>query len=150
MCRYVLLGLKSVCSVICVCALIYQGSISYPRCQDIQLICHCCFSSFSLNQSSCLFLKMAKDFLIIGDSNVQRFYTRLGQLAQGMDFIRARNTDEMAQAFTTFKAAKSTYKIIVLAFITNLIVAAGDDGVSPTERLSAIEGLFNEIVPVMK
>jgi len=93
---------------------------------------------------------MGKEVLIIGDSNVQRFYTRLGQLAQGMDFIRARNSDEMTQAFASFKAGKAAFKIVVLAFITNLIVAAGDDGASPTERLGSIEQLFNEIVPAIR
>lgn len=93
---------------------------------------------------------MAKDFLIIGDSNVQRYYTRLGQLAQGMDFTRARNVDEMKQAFDVFRVAKTAYKIVVFAFITNMIVAAGDDGSSPAERLSSIEGLFNELIPAIR
>jgi len=93
---------------------------------------------------------MAKDILVIGDSNVQRYYTRLGQLAQGMDFTRARNVEEMQQAFTAFKESKVVYKIIVLAFISNMIVSAGEEGSSPADRLSSIEGLFNEVIPIIR
>lgn len=93
---------------------------------------------------------MAKEVLIIGDSNVHRTYTRLGQLAHGMEFSRARNIAEMSAAFDVYKAAKVTYKIVVLAFITNMIVAAGDDGSNVADRLSSIEDLFNEVLPVIR
>jgi len=96
------------------------------------------------------FLAMAKETLIIGDSNVARFYTRIGQLAQGMDFSRARNLAEMTQCFDLYRASKVVYKVVVLAFISNLIVAAGDDGTCSSERLSSIEELFNEIIPAIR
>jgi len=90
---------------------------------------------------------MGKDFLIIGDSNVQRFYTRMGLTAQSLDFIRACNVEEVKKSFDSIR---NTYKFIVFAFLTNLIVTAGEDGAGPTERLSAIESLFNEILPAVK
>jgi len=31
-----------------------------------------------------------------------------------------------------------------------MIVAADDDGSTPTERLGAIEGLFNEVIPAIR
>jgi len=93
---------------------------------------------------------MSKDIFVIGDSNVQRFYTKLGLLAQGMEFSRARNVDEMSQAFDNLRGSKVTYKIIVLAFLTNMIVAAGEEGSGPAERLSSIEELFNSILPVIR
>jgi len=90
--------------------------------------------------------RMGRDFLIIGDSNVQRFYTRMGLTAQSLDFVRARNMEEAKESFPH---AKSTYKFIVLAFLTNLIVTAGEEGANPTERLTAIESLFNEVIPAI-
>jgi len=90
---------------------------------------------------------MARDFLIIGDSNVQRYYTKLGMGAQCLDFVRARNLEEASQSYLS---VKNTYKFVVLAFLTNLVVTAGEEGSSPTERLTAIENLFNEVVPAIK
>jgi len=62
---------------------------------------------------------MGRDFLIVGDSNIQRFYTRMGLTAQALDFVRARNLEEASQSYSS---AKATYKFIVLAFLTNRVV----------------------------
>lgn len=91
---------------------------------------------------------MSKEILIIGDSNVKRFYSRLGLQAQNLDVVAARNYTEVAQAVQT--SLKNSFKFIVLACITNLIIAAGDSGSCPKERLEAIEELFNNLMPLLR
>jgi len=90
---------------------------------------------------------MAKDFLIIGDSNVTRNYTRLGYQVQSLAVVPARNLSEVTQALK--ESIKSTYKIIVFACLTNLIISCADAGSSTAERLSAISDLFNSIIPAI-
>jgi len=88
-----------------------------------------------------------RDFLILGDSNVQRFYSKLGMNAKCLDYFRIRNLDDLEPALG---AIQSTYKFVVLAFLTNLIVSAGDEATTDIDRLCAIESLFNDILPPIR
>jgi len=89
---------------------------------------------------------MAKDFLIIGDSNVTRHYTRLGFQVQNVSVVQARNKSEVISAFESIKAS---FKIIVFACLTNLIIAAGEEGSTSTERLDSISDCLNTMIPMM-
>lgn len=90
---------------------------------------------------------MVKDFLIIGDSNVTRHYTRLGYQVQNVSVVSARNDQEVNQALRD--AINSSYKIVVFAFLTNLIISSGESGSTNPDRLSAITDLFNNIIPLI-
>ena len=88
------------------------------------------------------------EFLIVGDSNVRRFYTKIGLVhARNIEFVEARNMTEFSKALGAFK---DTFKIVVLAFLTNLIVDAGDSATNDVDRMSAIEELYNTIVPQIR
>ena len=88
------------------------------------------------------------EFLILGDSNVKRFYTKLGLTqAQNIEFVQARNMNEVSSALTTIK---NTYKIVVLAFLSNLVVDAGDAASNDIDRLSSIDELYNTVVPLIR
>ena len=88
-----------------------------------------------------------RDYLIIGDSNVRRFYSRLGLQSHNLEFIQARSLEEATNALTS---VLPTYKFIILAFITNLIVAAGDECSNPVDRLTAIDELFNTLLQLLR
>jgi len=90
---------------------------------------------------------MAKDLLIIGDSNVGRNYSRLGYQVQNVTVVTARNYSEVAQALQ--ESIKDTFKIVVLACITNLIIASGEAGSSTAERLNAIGEMLNNLLPIL-
>lgn len=88
------------------------------------------------------------EFLIVGDSNVKRFYTKIGLThSQNIEFVEARNMTEFTTALTAFK---TSFKIVVLAFLTNLIVDAGDSATNDVDRMSAIEELYNTIIPQIR
>ena len=90
----------------------------------------------------------AREFLVLGDSNVSRFYTKIGiSQAQNMDFVQARNVEEVGNAL---KAIQRNYKIVVMAFWSNLISAAGDEASNDTDRMSSIDGMFNTVVPLIR
>ena len=88
------------------------------------------------------------EFLILGDSNVKRFYTKLGLTqAQNVCFVSARSLSEVNNAVTTFK---DCYKFIVLAFLTNLIVDAGEAASNDVDRVSAIEEMLHSVIPMIR
>ena len=90
----------------------------------------------------------AKDFLVLGDSNVGRYYTKIGlHQAQGLDFIHARNTEEVSNALSKINR---NYKFVVMAFWSNLVVAAGDRGSNDVDRMSEIDETFNQIIPLVR
>ena len=88
-----------------------------------------------------------REYLIIGDSNVCRFYSRLGLQSHNLEFIQARSFEEATTALNSIQPA---YKFVVFAFITNLIVAAGDECSNPIDRTTAIEDLFNTLLQLLK
>ena len=88
------------------------------------------------------------EFLILGDSNVKRFYTRLGLTqAQNIEFAQARNMNEVTNALST---VKNCFKFVIFACLTNLIVDAGEAASNDVDRMSAIEEMFNSIVPLIR
>ena len=88
------------------------------------------------------------EFLIIGDSNVKRFYTKIGLThVQNIEFVEARNLAEFNTALASFK---NTFKMVILAFLTNLVIDAGDSATNDVDRLSAIEELYNSVVPQIR
>ena len=90
----------------------------------------------------------AKEYLVLGDSNVNRFYTRIGlSQAQNLDFVQCRNIEEVSTALTTFKRS---YKVVVMAFLSNLIVDAGETASNDIDRMSAIDDMFNNIIPPIR
>ena len=45
---------------------------------------------------------------------------------------------------------KDCYKYVVLAFITNLIVDAGDTAANDVDSVSAVEEMFNSVIPLIR
>ena len=89
----------------------------------------------------------ARDYLIIGDSNVRRFYNKLGRQVKTLEFVQARDYEE---AVTALQSVNPSFKLVVFAFITNLIINAGEDGQDPSDRLSAISEMFNGLLQMLK
>ena len=90
----------------------------------------------------------AREYLVLGDSNVKRFYTKIGlSQAQNLDFIQARNVEEVSNALSSFKR---TYKFIVMAFWSNLIVDAGEAASNDVDRMTNIDEMFNSILPLIR
>lgn len=90
----------------------------------------------------------AREYLVIGDSNVSRFYTKIGiSLAQNLDFVQARNVDEVTAALGSIQRS---YKLVVMAFWSNLIVASGESASNDVDRMSSVDGMFNAIVPLIR
>ena len=88
------------------------------------------------------------EFLILGDSNVKRFYTKIGFThAQNIEFVQARSMTEFTSALSSIK---DSFKIVILAFLTNLIVDAGDTASNDVDRMSAIEELYNTVIPQIR
>jgi len=79
---------------------------------------------------------------------VGRNYTRLGYQVQNVTVVTARNYSEVTQAFQ--ESIKDTFKIIVVACVTNLIIASGEAGSTPTERLNAIGETLNELFTTLR
>lgn len=81
---------------------------------------------------------MSKILLLIGDSNVRRWHTRLGDsYLPVMDFVPAHNSEELEAAL---EHIRPTYQMVVFAGLTNIIVGSGSDvSGGRLERLEAIE-----------
>jgi len=91
---------------------------------------------------------MAKQLLLVGDSNVRRFFNQLGSAySASVDLVQARNLTEWSEAIP---ACKRGYEIVVYSFLTNLIVDAGQDGPRPEDRLDSIDGVLKTVVTAMK
>jgi len=91
---------------------------------------------------------MAKDFLLIGDSNVTRNYTRLGYQAQNVTVVSAKNQSEVEQAVK--EAIKASYKIIVFACLTNIIISSGESGSNDADRLTSISDVLNTFIMLLR
>ena len=74
-----------------------------------------------------------REILVLGDSNVKRFYSRIGLTqAQSLDFVQARN---MVEAESALSSIKDSYKIVILAFLTNLVVDSGATAANDIDRM---------------
>lgn len=88
------------------------------------------------------------EFLILGDSNVKRFYTKLGlSQSQNIDFIEARNMNEVTNSLS---AIKDSFKFVIFAFLTNLVIDAGDAASNDVDRMSSIEEMYNSVIPLIR
>ena len=87
-----------------------------------------------------------RDFLIIGDSNVRRSYAKLGLQSNSINFVQARSYEEVSSSLS---AVNATYKFIVFAFVTNLIINAGDECSCLVDRTNALEELFNTLLQLL-
>jgi len=90
---------------------------------------------------------MVKDFLLIGDSNVTRNYTRLGYQVANVTVVSAKNMSEVQQAV---KAVNESFKLIVFACLTNLLITSGDGGSNTQERLAAINDTINAFIILLR
>lgn len=90
----------------------------------------------------------AREYLVLGDSNVRRFYTKIGlSQAQNLEFSQVRNVDELSTALSSIKRS---YKFVVMAFWSNLIVDAGETASNDVDRMTAIDDMFNSIIPLLR
>ena len=90
----------------------------------------------------------AKEYLVLGDSNVSRFYTKIGlTMAQNLDFVQARNLEEVSSGLAKINRS---YKFVVMAFWSNLIISAGEAASSDIDRMSSIDDMFNQVVPLLR
>ena len=83
---------------------------------------------------------MSREVLIIGDSNVRRFYNKLGRQVKSLEFVQARDYDEAMSALPSIKPG---YRFIVFAFITNLVVNAGEE--DHAARINCIREMLNSL-----
>ena len=78
---------------------------------------------------------MAKLLLLVGDSNVRRYFDRLsGANGSDVDFVQARNQTEWAEAIPV---CKKGYKLVTF-FLTNLIIDSGGPGTNDDDRVDLI------------
>jgi len=79
---------------------------------------------------------MAKQLLLVGDSNVRRYFDRLRGVVGEVDFVQVRNLVELADAIPQ---CKKDYKMITFSFLTNILVDSGSAGVSDEDRLDMMD-----------
>ena len=90
---------------------------------------------------------MSREVLIIGDSNVRRFYNKLGRQVKQLEFIQDRNLEEASAAF---ELVKPDYKFVVFAFVTNLIINAGEEAQNAVDRVNSISEMFDNLLGIMR
>ncbi len=81
---------------------------------------------------------IARDVLILGDSNIRRYlYRSGGAYAQTCDCGMARSLTEFGN---NLKMVESTnYRIVVFAMLTNIVIDAGSTGNDHFSRMEAID-----------
>lgn len=91
---------------------------------------------------------MSKILLLIGDSNVKRWITHLGDPYQAaMDFAPAHNAEELPTALAKVNAS---YQMVSIACLTNIIVGAGADVISSSERMEKIQTAVSAVLQIIK
>jgi hypothetical protein len=92
---------------------------------------------------------VAKDVLLIGDSNVRRYLFRSGlHYAQSGEIGVARNQSEFNEALKLIQPDK--YRIVVFAMLTNLVIDAGESGHDHSTRLSAIDEYLGGLLQTLR
>lgn len=80
---------------------------------------------------------MSKTVLLIGDSNVRRWITKIGDpYLSVVDFVPCLNSEELPAAMSQIRPS---YQVVVFAGLTNIIVGAGSGCSDRFSRLEAIE-----------
>jgi hypothetical protein len=88
---------------------------------------------------------LARDLLILGDSNIRRYLYRAGgAYSQTCDCWMARNMTEFG---TAIKMVESTnYRIVVFAMLTNIVIDTGSSGHDHSTRMDAIEECISPLL----
>jgi hypothetical protein len=88
---------------------------------------------------------LARDLLILGDSNIRRYLYRAGgAYSQTCDCGMARSLTEFGSAL---KMVDSTnYRIMVFAMLTNIVIDAGSSGNDHFTRMNAIEECLSPLL----
>jgi len=75
---------------------------------------------------------MAKQLLLVGDSNVRRYFDRLsGIVGAEVDYLQTRNIAEWKEAMPRCKRG---HKIVTYSFLTNVIIDAAKDSNNDEDR----------------
>jgi len=91
---------------------------------------------------------MAKQLLLVGDSNVRRYFDRLsGLVGSEVDYVQSRNESEWSDAIPKCKRG---YKIVTYSFLTNVIIDAAKDGTNDDDRLDLISPTLKTIFTTMR
>lgn len=91
---------------------------------------------------------MSKQLLLMADSNVRRWLPRLGDpYHQVMDYTPVHNLDELPSSIAKIN---SSYKMVVFAGLTNIIVSAGSASRSRHERLEAISKAIGGVFETLR
>jgi len=89
---------------------------------------------------------MSQEVLIIGDSNVRRFYNKLGRQVKLLEFVQARDFDEAEAAL---QSINPSYKFVVFSFVTNLIINSGENGQNRLDRINGIQEMFSNLLNML-
>jgi len=91
---------------------------------------------------------MSKQLLLVGDSNVRRYFDRLsGAYGAQVDFVQARSVPEWLEAIPSCKRG---YSIVTYSFLTNLVISSASEGTSDDERLDLISPTIKTVITAMK
>jgi len=91
---------------------------------------------------------MAKQLLLVGDSNVRRYYDHLsGLVGSEVDFVQARNDTEWQEAIPS---CKKGYKIVTYSILTNIIINAATQGTNDGDRIELISPALRTVFLAMK
>jgi len=90
---------------------------------------------------------MSKQLLLIGDSNVRRYFDRIRGVVGEVDFAQARNLSEWSEALLS---CQKNYRIVTYSFLTNLIVDSGSQGVTDDDRLDQIDQVLGVVIQAMR
>lgn len=89
-----------------------------------------------------------QQILLLGDSNIGRYLGRLGlQTTNQVTYVQTRSMEEVERGL---EQVKGTYKIIIFAFITNLIIAAGEAAANAVDRIPPIEEMLVTLVQKLR
>jgi hypothetical protein len=90
---------------------------------------------------------LAKEVLLIADSNVSRNLLHSGRLYQEQsDFRTARNLNEFAEAIRDIP--QGSYKMVVFAMLTNIVIDAGNSAATSNfdTRLGVIQNCLRDLI----
>jgi hypothetical protein len=88
---------------------------------------------------------LARDLLLLGDSNIRRYLYRAGgAYSQTCDCGMARNLTEFGSALKMVES--KNYRIVVFAMMTNILIDAGSAGNDHSTRLDAIEECLSPLM----
>jgi len=88
---------------------------------------------------------VARDVLILGDSNVRRYLGRCGgAYTQACDCGLARNMSEFGSSLRMVEA--NNYRIVIFAMMTNVVIDAGSEGQDHHSRIHAVDECLSPLV----